>query len=85
MKHKNHQQKEDEVANLLNTWMSEIPVNLEKNRQHLLFKMPWRRKSPRSVKWLAQAQGGRSCCDIEKAIVLTGGSNRYYGAVWIAA
>jgi hypothetical protein len=45
MKHKDHQRREDENANLLSTWMTEIPINLEKNGQHLLSKRPWRRRS----------------------------------------
>jgi hypothetical protein len=45
MKHKDHQRRDDEDANLLGTWMSEILINLEKNRQHLLSKIPWRRRS----------------------------------------
>jgi hypothetical protein len=59
MKHKDHQRREDEVANLLSTWMSEISTNLEKNGHHLLSKMLWGRRSPSSVKWLARAQEGR--------------------------
>ena len=35
--HKDHQSKEDEVANLWYTWKSEIPTKLEKNWQHLLY------------------------------------------------
>jgi hypothetical protein len=45
MKHKDHQRRKDEVANLLSTWMCEIPINLEKNGQHLLSKTPWGRRS----------------------------------------
>jgi hypothetical protein len=48
MKHKAHLRIEDEVANLLSTWMREIPTNLEKNGQHLFSKIPWRRRSPSS-------------------------------------
>ena len=35
--HKDHQSKEDEVANLWYTWKSEIPTKLEKNGQRLLY------------------------------------------------
>ena len=34
IKHKDHQRREDEVANLLSTRMNEIPTKFEKNRQH---------------------------------------------------
>ena len=34
-KHKDHQRREDEVANLWRTWTSEISTKLEKNGQHL--------------------------------------------------
>jgi hypothetical protein len=43
-KHKDHQRRENKVANLFSTWMSEIPTNLEKNGQHLLSKIPWTRR-----------------------------------------
>jgi hypothetical protein len=40
MKHKDHERKENKIANLLTTWMREIPINLEKNGQHLFSKAP---------------------------------------------
>ena len=57
-KNEDHQTREDEVANLWCTWMSEIPTKLEKMGQHLLSCTPWE-GSPISVKWLPQARGGR--------------------------
>jgi len=57
-KHKDHQRREDDVANLWRSWTSEIPTKLEKN-EHLLSKTPWRRDSPSSVKCLARDQGGK--------------------------
>ena len=63
-KHIDHQRREDEVANFWSNWMSEIPTKLEKNGQQLLSRTPWRRRSPSSVKWLAQPRGGGRCADI---------------------
>jgi len=57
-KHKDHQRRDNEVPNIWRTWMSRIPTKLEKNWQHLLPKMLWRR-SPTSVKWLAWVRGGK--------------------------
>jgi hypothetical protein len=48
MKYKDQRRIEDEVTNLLSTWMREILTNLKKNGQYLLFKTPWGRRSPRS-------------------------------------
>ena len=58
-KNENHQTREEEVANLQCTWMSEIPTKLEKMGQHLLTKLAWRRRSSSSVCLLARAQRGR--------------------------
>jgi len=48
-KNEDHQTREDEVANLWCTWMSEIPTKLEKMGQHLLSNLAWRRRSSSSV------------------------------------
>ena len=62
-KNEDHQTREEEVANLWCTWMSEIPTKLEKMGQHLLSNSQWE-ESPSSVKWLARARGGRRRADL---------------------
>ena len=58
-KNEDHQTREDEVANILCTWMSEIPTKLEKMGQHLLTNLARRRRSSSSVCLLARARRGR--------------------------
>ena len=48
-KNEDHQTREDEVANLWCTWMSEISTKLEKMGEHLLSNLPWE-ESPSYVK-----------------------------------
>ena len=62
-KNEDHQTREDEVANLWCTWMSEIPTKLEKMEEHLLSNLPWE-ESPSSVKCLAWARGRRRRADL---------------------
>ena len=62
-KNEDRQTREDEVANLWRTWMSEIPTKFEKMGQHLLCNLQWEETS-RLVKWLARARGGRRLVDI---------------------
>jgi hypothetical protein len=47
-KYKDYQRREDEVANLLNTSIREIPTSHEKKGQHLFSKISWGRRSPSS-------------------------------------
>jgi len=68
MKNKDHQTREDEVANLGRTWMSKILTNLEKMGQHLFSISPWRRRSSSLVCLLARAQGGRRCLIYSRSI-----------------
>ena len=67
-KNEDHQTREDEVANLWCTWMSEIPTKLEKMGQHHLSNSTWRRKSSSSVCLLARARGGRRCLIYSRSI-----------------
>ena len=67
IKHKDHQRREDEVANLLSTRMNEIPTKFEKNRQHSPLYSTMEKKKPELGQMVGSSSRGRGCAEIEKA------------------
>ena len=77
-KHKDHQRREDEVANFWRTWIREILTKLEKNGQHILSKYHGE-EAPRarSNGWLGIREEEKRPWYIDSALVPAGDFGRY--------